>query len=95
MIPTLDQIIKFGPVACGLLAFFAMWISDHRRKKEVSLSNLFVVGTSASAIPTALLLIYAAFDDSLISKLSNSGVYIGFAGAALLFVFYLTVKEKW
>lgn len=95
MIPTLDQIIKFGPIVCGLLAFFILWIAHHIQKKNISLTNLFVVGTSASSLPTASLLIYGAFDNSVILKLTDAGVYIAFAGAALFVIFYLTVKEKW
>jgi len=95
MIPTLEQFIRFGPTICGLLAFLFLWIARHRRKKNISLSNLFVVGASASSLPTGALLIYGAFDNSVIHKLADAGVYIAFAGAALFVIFYLTIKEKW
>jgi hypothetical protein len=95
MIPTLDQIIKYGPVICGLVAFLSLWVSHHFRGKNISLTNLFVVGASASSLPTAGLLIYGAFDNAVILKLTDAGVYIAFAGAALFVIFYLTVKEKW
>lgn len=95
MIPTLDEVIRFGPIICGLLAFVGLWVSHHRRKKNISLTNLFVVGASASSLPTAGLLIYGAFDNTVILKLSDAGVYIAFAGAALFVIFYLTLKEKW
>ena len=95
MIPTLDQLIQFGPVFSGLLAFVVLWVAHHYKNKGISLTNLFVVGASASSLPTAALLIYGAFDNSVILKLSDAGVYIAFAGAALFVIFYLTVKEKW
>ncbi len=98
MIPTLDQVINFGSVICGLVAFIALWIAHHLRKKNISLIDLLTVGMSASSLPTASLLIYGAFDNSVIPKLinvANAGVYIAFAGAALFVIFYLAVKEKW
>lgn len=95
MIPMIDKVIQFGPIVCGLFAFFTLWGVHHYKGKEISLSNLFVVGATASSLPTAFLLIYGAFDNSIIEKLTDAGVYIAFAGAALLVIFYLTVKEKW
>ena len=95
MIPTLDQVINFGSVICGLAAFIALWIAHHVRKKNISLIDLLTVGMSASSLPTASLLIYGAFDSSVILKLTNAGVYIAFAGAALFVIFYHAVKDKW
>lgn len=95
MLPTLDQFVQFGPVICGLLAFFANWAVRFIAKKEISLTDLLVVGLSASFLPTAFLLMYSAFDYSVIAKLENANVYIAFAGATLIFVFYRAVKEKW
>jgi len=61
---------------------------------RLSLGDLLVVGLAGSAVPTGLLLIYAAFDETIIPKLSDAGLYIAFAGAALLVIFGQTFREK-
>lgn len=94
--PTLniDLLIKFGPTICGLLSFFALVIINHRKTRKNNLGDLLVVGLAGSAVPTGLLLIYGAFDSTIIPKLSDASIYIAFAGAALLIIFGQTFKEK-
>ena len=91
---TLDAVIKFGPALCGLLSFFILVIINFIKDRKNNLGDLLVVGLAGSSVPTGLLLIYGAFDNSVIPKLSVAGVYIAFAGAALLIVFGQTFKEK-
>ena len=90
----LDIIIKYGPVVCGLISFASLLVVNCIRKKENELMDLFIVGAAGSSVPTGILLIWAAFDKTIIPKLSDASVYIAFAGAALLFIFYRTFKEK-
>ena len=98
MLPSIEEslsvVIQFGSAASGLLAFFAFFALKKRQGSEPELLDLFVVGAAGSAVPTGALLIYAAFDPNIIQRLADSQVYIGFAGAALLFIFYKTFKEK-
>lgn len=90
----LDVIIKYGPVICGLSSFFALVAINHKKDRKNNLGDLLVVGLAGSSVPTGLLLIYGAFDKSVIPKLSDAGTYIAFAGAALLIIFGQTFKEK-
>lgn len=90
----LDIVIRYGTASCGLLAFFGLFLMRRLKDKEPDLLDLFVAGAAGSAVPTGCPLIYGAFDATVVQKLGDSGVYIGFAGAALLFIFYKTFKEK-
>ncbi|MCG7996600.1 MAG: hypothetical protein JAZ06_14385 [Candidatus Thiodiazotropha taylori] len=90
----LGYIIKFGPVVCGLMSFFSLVAINHKKARKNNLGDLLVVGLAGSSVPTGLLLIYGAFDSSVIPKLSDAGIYIAFAGAALLIIFGQTFKEK-
>jgi uncharacterized membrane protein YeaQ/YmgE (transglycosylase-associated protein family) len=92
--PDIDAIIKFGPTACGLLSFFALVVINQFKKRKNNLGDLLVVGLAGSAVPTGLLLIYGSFNAEVIPKLSDAGIYIAFAGAALLIIFGQTFKEK-
>ncbi|MES9898557.1 MAG: hypothetical protein ABW148_05990 [Sedimenticola sp.] len=90
----LSNIIKYGPVICGLLSFFSLVAINYKKNRKNNLGDLLVVGLAGSSVPTGLLLIYGAFDGSVIPKLSDAGIYIAFAGAALLIIFGQTFKEK-
>ena len=92
--PSVDSIIKFGPVIFGLFSFFALSICKLVRKKKMNIGDLLVVGLSGSAVPTGFMLIWGAFDNTIVPQLSDAGVYIAFAGAALLIIFGQTFREK-
>jgi uncharacterized membrane protein YqhA len=91
---TLERFITFGPVSFGLVFFFGLFIYQFFKKKKHNLGELFVVGATGSSLPTAMLMIYGAYDTTVIQKISDSHVYIAFAGASLLYITYATVKEK-
>ncbi|HCE3314833.1 TPA: hypothetical protein NG567_004544 [Vibrio parahaemolyticus] len=93
-LPTVDQFIKLGPICFSLLAVLLFICCKAYQKKKIEFIDIFVVGTAGSSAPSGLLLIYAAFDQSIVSKISDSNVYIAFAGIALLYVAALTVKDK-
>ncbi|NQY53900.1 MAG: hypothetical protein HRT42_10065 [Campylobacteraceae bacterium] len=90
----LDDIIKYGATSFGLLSFFALVCLNYKKDRKNNLADLLVVGLAGSSVPTGLLLIYGAFDSSVIERLSDAGIYIAFAGAALLIIFGQTFKEK-
>ena len=94
MLPSIDQFIKTGPICLALLAVVVFIIFKLSRKKKIEFIDLFVVGTAGSSAPSGCLLIYAAFDPTVIEKISDSNIYIAFAGIALLYVAALTVKDK-
>jgi len=91
---TLERFITFGPVTFGLLFFVGFFIYQFYKKKPHDLAELFVVGVAGSSLPTAILMVYGAFDTAVIQKLADSHVYIAFAGLSLLYITYATVKEK-
>ncbi len=90
----LGDIIKFGPVACGLLSFVVFVIINHVKGRKNNLGDLFTFGLAGSSLPTGVLGSYGAFDSTVIPIVSDSGVYIAFAGAALLIIACQTFKEK-
>lgn len=91
---TVDLFIKSGPAACGIISFLILLTLNFKNKKENNLQDLFIVGIAGSSIPTGLLLVYSAFDFTVISKLGDAGVYMAFSGLALLYIFYKTFTEK-
>jgi hypothetical protein len=91
---TLERFIAFGPVSFGLIFFFGLFIYQFCKDKKHNLGELFIVGIAGSSLPTAMVMIYGAYDTTVIQKLSDSHVYIAFAGASLIFITYATVKEK-
>lgn len=93
-IPTLDQVVSLGPICLALLTVIIFVINKLHKKNKIEFIDLFVVGTAGSSVPSGGLLIYAAFDNSVVAKISDSNVYIAFAGIALLYVAITTVKEK-
>ena len=91
---TLDVFIKYGSITCALLSavvylLYRLWI-----KKKFDYIDIFTVGTAGSSLPSGGLLIYGAFDPTIIQKISDSNVYIAFAGIALLYVGLGTVRQK-
>lgn len=90
----LDNIIKYGATTFGLLSFIFLVCVNYKKGRKNNLDDLLVIGLSGSAVPTGLLLIYGAFDPSVISKITDAGIYIAFSGAALLIIFGQTFKEK-
>lgn len=94
MSPSLDVLVKFGSITLGILFFMSLLFMNWRNEKKSNLSDLMVVGVGGSSVPTGIALIYCSFDPSQITKLSDVGIYIAFAGLALLYIAIVTFKEK-
>ena len=94
MLPSVDQFIKLGPICFALLAVAIFICCQLYKKNKIEFIDIFIVGTAGSSLPSGILLIYAAFDQTIIAKISDSNVYIAFAGIALLYVAIMTVKDK-
>ena len=90
----LNLFMKIGPVASGLIVAILYWIYRTKKKKITSLEDFFIVGITASAFPSGILLIAAAFDSTLLSKMSDAPIYIALAGCAVLYITIKTVREK-
>jgi hypothetical protein len=90
----LECLIKFGSISFGLLFFFGFWIYQHCKKKKHNLTDLFIVGMAGSSVPTGILMIYAAFDTTILQKLSDCYVYVAFAGASLIYIACTSTRER-
>lgn len=90
----LDAVLKYGSISSALLAVVIYIFVRIYFKKKYEFIDVFTVGTTASSIPSGGLLIYGAYDPTVIQKISDSNLYIAFAGIALLYVGIGTVKDK-
>lgn len=91
---TFEAMLKFGPVASGLLVAVLVWCARQIRSRQTSLEDFFVVGLTASSFPSGILFVVAAFDPVLLAKVSEAPVYIALAGAAILYIAVKTIREK-
>ncbi|MCW3481044.1 hypothetical protein OL229_15970 [Neisseriaceae bacterium JH1-16] len=90
----LNAFVKIGPVISGLLVMVACWAYRWFKSKPVTVEDMFVVGITGSSFPSGVLFVIAAFDSSLLAKVSEAPVYIGIAGCAVLYIAGKTVREK-
>ncbi|MDE7527959.1 hypothetical protein [Aeromonas salmonicida] len=91
---TIDQTLKLGPICCALLLVLIFVIYKLFNKEKFEFIDIFIIGTTGSSFPSGVLLIYSGFDSSVVSKISDSNIYIAFAGLALLYVSVSTIKQK-
>lgn len=90
----LNTLMKVGPVMAGLLVALLYWAYRSKNQKATSLEDFFVVGITGSSFPSGFLFIAAAFDSSLLVRVSEAPVYIALAGCAVLYIAAKTVREK-
>lgn len=90
----LDNIIRIAPAAAGILVFISFMLIKIFRKQNCELYDAMVVGLTGGSIPTGCFLVYAAFDASMMTKLTDSPMYIAFAGLAVLYIAVMSIKEK-
>ena len=90
----LNTVIKVSPVVSGLVVMLLCWGYRWKKSKPVTVEDLFVVGITGSSFPSGLLFVLAAFDPTLLGKVSEAPVYIGIAGCAVLYIAGKTVREK-
>lgn len=94
MNPSLDDIVRLSPAVTGILFFIIFLIIKLYKRQNCDLYELMVVGFTGGSIPTGCLLVYAAFDTSAMTKLSDAPMYIAFAGLAVLYIAVMSIKEK-
>jgi len=90
----LNTCIKVAPVVCGLIVMLTAWGYRVLKSKPVTVEDMFVVGITGSSFPSGVFFILAAFDSSMLVKVSEAPVYIGIAGCAVLYITGKTVREK-
>lgn len=86
--------VKIGPVLSGLLVALGFWLYRWKKSKSVALDDIFIVGITGSSFPSGVLFIIAAFDSTILAKVSEAPVYIALAGCAVLYIAGKTVREK-
>lgn len=84
----LEGYINHATVIFGILGFLYTWYKLRKKLREVKLENLLIGAFTGSTIPTGLVLIWSAFDQSIILKLEGLNMHIAAAGLALLFIAY-------
>lgn len=81
-------------VVFTVIGFLISLVQVKMNRGEVKLENLMTGAFAASTIPTGLILIICAFDQSLIQKLEGLNIYIAAAGLALLYLAYKTFRTE-
>ena len=94
MIFDLNFLMKVGPVASGVVVGLLYWGYRTLKQKKTSLEDFFVVGITGSSFPSGCLFVAAAFDSTLLTRMSEAPVYIALAGFAVLYIAVKTVREK-
>ena len=92
-VTALSRYATFVSVGLAVITFMAAVAIDAKRKSAGELESHMKKAAAAGAIPTAFLLIYGAFDPSIISQLSGLNVPIAAAGLALLYISVRTVLK--
>ena len=87
----LAKYVTKASVSLAILAFIAGILLDYRRKVGAALETHLARLSAAGAVPTALVLVYAAFEPSIIAHLAGLNVPIAAAGLALLYISVKTV----
>ena len=84
--PLVAQYATYISVSFALVAFLFAVVMDLKNKTSSGLESHLAKAGAAGAIPTALLLIYGAFDPSVIAHLTGLNVPLAAAGMALLYI---------
>ena len=79
--------VSLASVLLAIIAFLAVYAYCKKNKIDITLQQLIVRSLSASAIPTAIIILICSIDMSLINKLGGLlQVYIALAGLSLVYV---------
>ncbi len=79
--------VGLASVILAIIAFIAVYAYCKKNKIEITLQELIVRSLSASALPTAVIILICSIDLSLIMKLGGLlQVYIALAGLSLVYV---------
>lgn len=84
----LNTAISHATVLFGILGFIYTAIRLYRNKYEIKLETLLVGAFTGSTIPTGIILIWSAFNPSIIQQLEGINIHIAAAGLALLYIAY-------
>ena len=80
-------------VSLAVLTFAIGAAIEAYRKKGSGLEDHLIKAMAAGAIPTAVVLVYGAFNPAIIAQLSGLNVAIAAAGLALLYISIKTILK--
>lgn len=90
----LQLILQASTALCGIVSFVLVWVQDWRSARETTLDRPVLAGIAGTSIPTGLVLIYGAFDATVIQELVTLRVYLALAGLVLIFVAIKTIAGQ-
>lgn len=73
-------------VLLGISTFASVWCFNYFVKTESRLEHLLLRSLAASCLPTAIALVWCAFDPKLILQMTGVNIHIACAGLALFFM---------
>jgi hypothetical protein len=82
---TLPDVVAHSSVAFAILGGLYLLARNKIKGQPIGLDEIFIGAAAGSAIPTGLILLYAAFVPNVIPTLRGLNVHIAAAGLALLF----------
>lgn len=89
---TIENSLRYGPSIFALLAVFGALMY---KKGKIDIGPLLISAVAGSSAPTGIILLIAPFNKNAIEELSQGGfgLYLLFAGIALLYVTYTSIIE--
>jgi hypothetical protein len=84
--------IRVISVAMMLVIFLVSLIRDRRPNKD--LKDMLIRAAAAAGVPSGLVLIWGAFDPSILVEVPGLHVPIAFGGLTLLFISVTTAMKK-
>ena len=85
--------VVIASVSLAVVTFLVGVIVAFFRKTTEGLEDHLIKAMAAGAIPTALVLVYGAFNPAIIAQLSGLNVAIAAAGLALLYISVKTILK--
>jgi hypothetical protein len=79
-------------VVCGVSFYLWHWVYRHRHNKRQQLSQVFLIGSAAAAIPTGLCFVCAGVWPEILQEISGYELNVAIAGVALL---YVSIESVW
>ena len=89
---TIGNCLRYGPSIFALIAVFGALVY---KRAKIDIGPLLISAVAGSSIPTGLVLLMAPFNRNAVEGLSQGGfgLYLLFAGIALLYVAYTSIQE--
>ncbi|HEX9733490.1 MAG TPA: hypothetical protein VGG06_16080 [Thermoanaerobaculia bacterium] len=87
-------VLQASTALCGIVSFVLVWVQNWRSDGKTTLERPVLAAVAGASLPTGLVLIYGAFDATVIQELVALGVYLAIAGLMLIFVTLKTIAAQ-